>query len=105
MSVGEMRRQLLGFLALVAVSVPAGCAHHADRLHAIRASYYSGDLAAARAEIDRLLAEPEEDADVLRLDRAMIDLTSGRPHEAEQTLRQVRERMGLLSPRGASSRD
>jgi hypothetical protein len=87
-----MRRQFLRFLALCVVVVPAGCAHHADRLQGIRVSYYSGDLAAARAEIDRLLVEPEEDADVLRLDRAMIDLTAGRPGEAEQTLRQVRDR-------------
>lgn len=85
-------RQSLRFLALLAVSIPAGCAHHADRLQTIRAAYYSGDLPAAHAEIERLLVEPEEDADVLRLDQAVIELTSGRPREAEQLLRQVRDR-------------
>ena len=83
-------------LVVVMFAIPLGCAHHADRLQGIRADYYSGDLAGARSEIDRLLVEPEEDADVLRLDRAMIELTSGRPREAEQLLRQVRDRFDFF---------
>lgn len=85
-------QRLLRILTLLVAATSLGCAHHANRLQAIRADFYNNDLVGASAEIDRLLVKPKEDADVLRLDRAMIDLTSGRPHEAEQLLRQVRDR-------------
>ncbi|MFM8274914.1 MAG: COG3014 family protein [Gemmata sp.] len=76
-------------LALTAV---AGCTTHADRLQDIRANYHSGNLAGAKAKIDEGIAKNGREGDVLKLDRAMVLLTEGRPREAEALLREVRDR-------------
>jgi hypothetical protein len=74
----------------------AGCATHADRLAEVRGAYYAGDLAAADAAIATGLAAKKSDADVLLLEQAMVQISSGRPHDAEQTLRRVRDRFEEL---------
>lgn len=74
----------------------AGCATHADRLGPIRAEYHLGHVDAAGHLIDEQLPKHKRDADVLKLDKAMIELTSGRPHEAEKLLREVRDRFDHL---------
>lgn len=74
----------------------AGCSTHADRLRQVRFSYYAGDLPRAGAEVDRLLEKRTRESDVLQLDRAMIDLVSGRPGDAERRLREVRDRFDHL---------
>lgn len=91
---------LAWLLALAALTL-AGCATHADRLAELRTAYYSGELAAAEAIVATGLEADKGDADVLRLEQAMIQLSAGQPHEAEQTLRLVRDRFDELS--GASA--
>lgn len=89
---------------LLASLTLAGCATHADRLAEVRGAYYSGDLAAAEVSIATGLKANKSDTDVLLLEQAMVQLSSGRPHDAEQTLRQVRDRFDeLQGPQVAQS--
>ncbi|MHB1036175.1 MAG: COG3014 family protein [Pirellulales bacterium] len=91
------RHYLLEFPGLAAwLVLLAGCATHADRLREVRMPFYEGRVAEAAAAIDRHLARNGNDADVLKLDRAVVELTAGRPREAEQTLRGVRDRFDFL---------
>jgi len=83
-----------GLLALV--TALAGCATHADRLRDIRRDFYAGNAETAAATIDRCLKGNPREADVLKLDRAILELCSGRPKEAERLLREVRDRFDYL---------
>lgn len=86
------------FRAIVGVLVAcaAGCASHASRLAPIRNEFQLGRLDAAEALIDKELPKHKREADVLKLDKAMIELTAGRPREAEKLLREVRDRFDHL---------
>jgi hypothetical protein len=89
-------------LLILGLTLAAGCASHADRLQPIRVAYYAGDLDTARSEIDRLLQKPKQhEADVLQLDRAMVELVSGKPKQAEKLLRQVRDRFDHFEQKDA----
>ena len=83
------------WLVLIA-GFPAGCATHSDYLTEIRTAYYAGQLDRARAAIDRQIERGGPDVDVLKLERATVELTSGKPKQAEQTLREVRDRFDYL---------
>ncbi|QDT52990.1 hypothetical protein Pan44_10040 [Caulifigura coniformis] len=85
---------LAGALALLLLA--PGCASHADRIAATQGHYFRGDLPAARTELDLLLKKPKRDADALLLDQAMVELSSGRPKEAERLLRTVRDHFDHL---------
>lgn len=69
----------------------SGCATHSDRLVSIRNAYYSGRVDKAEEIVDRQIKEKDSEQDVLKLERAMIALTDGRPHDAERSLREVRD--------------
>ncbi|HVU86272.1 MAG TPA: hypothetical protein VHD36_03060 [Pirellulales bacterium] len=73
-----------------------GCATHAHQLTKVRELYCAGELAEATSSVDKALKRPHNDGDVLRLEHAMLDLCEGRTREAEQTLRQVRDRFDTL---------
>jgi hypothetical protein len=81
---------------LVSVAVCAGCATHTDHLRTIRQDFFSGNLDGAAAKIDEQLAGGGADEDVLRLDKALVELSAGRPREAEALLRDVRDRFDYL---------
>jgi hypothetical protein len=89
-------RPLATFAVACLLAAFAGCATHSDRLLEIRSRYYTGDIGGAEAEVLKQLEHDDSDADVLRLDRAIIELTSGRPADAERTLREVRDRFDHL---------
>ena len=76
-----------------------GCATHTDRLKDFRIAYFAGDLDRAEKLLNGELAKRHGDADVLRLDRAMIELSSGHPAAAERTLREVRDQFDHLEQR------
>jgi len=78
------------------ISAVSGCATHADRLTTIREAYYGGRVGKARQIVETALSEGEEDADVLKLERAMIELAEGDPEQAERTLREVRDHFDYL---------
>lgn len=74
----------------------AGCASHFDRVQPIRMSFFDGNLAAADEQVEKLLKKRRGERDVLKLDKAVIELASGRPKEAERLLREVRDRFDDL---------
>jgi hypothetical protein len=75
-----------------------GCSTYADRLREVRTEFHSGQLAAAEKFVDAELPKKRraKEADVLKLERAMIELSSGKPAAAERTLREVRDRFDFL---------
>ena len=92
-TVVAVRSAVAIFLALAIVG---GCTTYAKRLTQIREAYYVNDLAAANELIDARLKKERSDVDILRLEKARIELTSGRPAEAEQLMRTVRDRFDYL---------
>lgn len=82
-------------LALLAC-LSAGCATHSDVLLPVRAAYHAGQLEEAKTKIDKAMPKAGGEADVLRLDRATILLTEGKPQEAEKLLREVRDHFDHL---------
>lgn len=79
----------------------SGCSTHAHRLASIRNDYYSGHVEKASKTIDELIVKEKQEADALKLDRAIVELTSGNPEKAEQTLREVRDRLDYLEQKDA----
>ena len=84
---------------LFVLIIVSGCATHADKATALRSSFYSGNISAALAQTDPAKNKKDHDADVVSLDRAILQLTAGKPAEAEQTLRVVRDRFDKLEQR------
>jgi hypothetical protein len=86
---------LVGLAALMAV---AGCASYADRLRAVRAEFHAGNPAAAEKLIAKELGHKRRarEADVLKLEHAMVKLSTGEPAKAERLLREVRDRFDFL---------
>lgn len=74
----------------------SGCATHVDYLRDVRQEFYSGDLTSASATIEKRLTRFANDADVLKLERAVVDLSAGRVREAEKTFREIRDRFDYL---------
>ena len=91
-----MSRVVVGSLGLVVCVWGAGCSTHAHSLAGIREAYFAGDLAGAQARIDQAHKGKAGEADVLKLDRALVLLCQGRAAEAEQLLREVRDRFDHL---------
>ncbi len=83
-------------IALLLLPALIGCATHADQLVKVRSFYQAGDLAAAEHLLDEELKKNKSDADVLKLERAMVRLAAGKPKETEQILREVRDRFDEL---------
>ena len=81
---------------LAAVLSISGCATHGDRLESIRSAFNDGRLEQAESIVEREIASSKSDADVLQLERALIQLADGRPADAERTLRAVRDRFDYL---------
>jgi hypothetical protein len=69
----------------------AGCACHGDRLREIRGEYYAGRLDPALTQCQKYEKKCGREADNFKLDRAMVELASGRPKNAEKILREVRD--------------
>lgn len=84
-------RKLYALVAVVSAAL-IGCATHADKLQDIRAAYNSGNMSATKTKLDAAIAKNGNDVDVLKLDRAMLLLTEGKPRDAEMVLREVRDR-------------
>lgn len=81
---------------VVAGLLLSGCASHVNRLQPIREQFFAGQLDAARSSIIEVSEKRKNEADVLALDRAIIELSAGRPREAEGILRRVRDRFDTL---------
>lgn len=79
------------FLAL------AGCSTYLQRATQIRDAYYSGNLEMAHNLVAEGLKKHKADANLLKLEKAMVDLASGEPKHAEATLREVRDHFDNLA--------
>jgi len=82
--------------------IVAGCATYADQLHELRDDFYGGRLEDAEQKIAKRLDRPRGDGDVLQLERSLVELCSGRPKQAEQTLRDVRDRFEHLEQKSVA---
>lgn len=74
----------------------AGCATHFDRVQPIRTAFFDGNLDTANESIDKLMKKRKNERDVLMLDKAIVELAAGRPKDAEQLLRKVRDNFDEL---------
>ncbi len=83
----------LGILLLVMLS---GCSTHSKRLMEPRSLFHQGQMDECRLRLEKLAKNHRSDRDVAKLDLAMVDLISGRPKQAEQLLREVRDRFEHL---------
>lgn len=90
----ELTTQITGlrWAALLLTVILSGCASHYDRVWIVREEFHAGRLDVAREAVDKQLKRHKGESDVFLLDKAMIELTSGRPKEAEKLLRGVRDR-------------
>jgi hypothetical protein len=73
-----------------------GCASHGERVRSARELFYDGQVRAAAEQLQEQWKPGDADADVIALDLAVTQILSGRPEEAETTLREVRDRFEHL---------
>ena len=87
----RLRARIAWLLCLLTPALVAGCATHADRLREIRGAFYAGSVETAAVQLDQYSKSYGREADVFKLDRAVVELAAGRPREAERMLREVRD--------------
>ena len=86
----------LPFLLIGMIFGLTGCASHFDRVQPVRTAFFDGNLQSAEEQIDKLIKKRRGERDVLKLDKAIVELANGRPKEAEQLLHEVRDRFDEL---------
>jgi hypothetical protein len=85
-----LRRQSAIATTLLAFCL-TGCAAHVDRLREVRGEFYANNLGPARVQLEKYTKSYGREADNFKLDRAILELSAGRPKEAERLLREVRD--------------
>jgi hypothetical protein len=80
----------------LACSAGGGCSTYEQRLMAVRDQFYSGNLEVARQTIDKERKRYRKEADVLLLEKSIIELADGHPKQAEQLLRDTRDHFDHL---------
>jgi len=93
---GTSRAGIAWAMCCLLLLCSAGCSTYANRLANTQRDFQAGKLAAAMAAVDANIESHPNDANVLKLDRAMLALAAGRPAEAERTLREVRTQFDHL---------
>ncbi len=89
------RTQLVNIFLSIALLLTlfSGCASFGERHLKIRSDFEDGKWVEANNEIDRRLKKSKRgEADLLKLNKALIDLSGGNAKEAEKLLREVRDR-------------
>lgn len=86
-------RLLVVFVAVVSTF---GCSTHAKRIAIPRSLFYDGQMQACREGLEKLSKSSRHDRDVVNLDLAVVDLLSGQAKQAEQRLKEVRDRFDHL---------
>ncbi|MBI3467429.1 MAG: hypothetical protein HY000_30845, partial [Planctomycetes bacterium] len=99
---GRFTSACRAFALAIWLPIAAGCATYADQLHELRLDFYGGHLVDAERQIAKRLERPGNEGDVLKLERALVELCSGRPKQAEQTLREVRDRFDHLEQKSVA---
>ena len=92
------RSKIAGRLFVVLVSVVStfGCSTHAKRLAQPRSLFYDGQMQACRESLEKLAKSSRQDRDVVNLDLAVVELLSGQAKQAENRLKEVRDRFDHL---------
>ena len=88
------RNFLLSFAALCVLGICSGCVSgYAERLREVRRDYYEvGDIEQAKTALERRQKRsPQREKDVLALDEASLELSSGNIVEAKEKLLQARD--------------
>lgn len=80
-------------LCLLGILATAGCSTYAQRIRPAHEQFYQDRLDTAAEELATYMARHPGDADAAAMDLAMVQLLDGRPAEAEQTLRGVRDNL------------
>lgn len=93
----RLRRQVWWLAAATMLVVASGCSTYARRVTGIRESFYRNDLSGAGKQIAEGLEKSGSDADLLKLEQAMIRLAEGKPAESERLLREVRDHFDASS--------
>ena len=88
---GSWQWAQLRALAVIAFMLLLGCSSHAQRLLSPRQDFYANNLTTAHQQLSELEEEPKQDASVIDLDLAMIEMFSGNLTGAEHRLRRVRD--------------
>ena len=86
-----MTHRRLHYCVLLLPLLVAGCASHADRLREVCNHFYAGELDTTATTLDNNIKKYGREAECFKLDRAIVDLVSGRPQDAEKLLREVRD--------------
>jgi uncharacterized protein len=81
----------LAIAATLSALLLTGCAAHVDRLREVRGEFYASNLEPARTQLEKYTKSYGREADNFKLDRAVVELSAGRPKEAERLLREVRD--------------
>ena len=87
----RLARLIVALVGCAATASVVGCATYADRLAKVRDEFVTGNLAGAESAIDDGMRH-RADRDVLQLDKSIVQLCSGKPLEAERSLREMRDR-------------
>ena len=82
---------LYRWISLFLPLLVSGCASHADRLHEVCNHFYAGQLDTTVTTLDNYTKKYSREAECFKPDRAIVDLVSGRPQDAEKLLREVRD--------------
>jgi hypothetical protein len=86
----------LGLRVLCFTITLVGCRTHTERVAASRQQFLTGDYTHCIASLETELEDPKSEEEALRLDLASAMLAAGRPADAEQQLRVVRDRWEVL---------
>lgn len=95
------RRRLAPWCAVVMLLV-GGCASHVERMRDVRNFYYAGELETAGRLLDEEVGKRPGEDEAFLLEKAMIDLSAGRPRESERVLRYVRDRFDHFEQKSAA---
>ncbi len=80
------------FVLLLSLPITFGCASFGERHLKVRAQFERGELEKAKSSIDeRLKKNRRGEADLLKLNKSIIELCSGNSAESEKLLREVRD--------------
>jgi uncharacterized protein len=93
--------RLIALLPMLLLAGLAGCATHGDRVRQARLAYEVGDIARAETLLEESLQRRGAEKELLQLESAVIQLAAGRPREAEQRLRHVRDQFDYLEQSSA----
>jgi len=93
---GPLRQVILLAMVQGWAAWVSGCHTYTQRLEVARRQFYNGSVDTALAEIAKAERGYDSSRDVVNLEKSIVLLSAGRTHEAEQLLRETRDRFDVL---------